>query len=40
MFSKMASQLSNTLLEAEINPLLVRHDGEGVVGVDAVIRFD
>jgi len=40
MFSKMASQLSNTLLEAEINPLLVRHEGEGVVGVDAVIRFD
>jgi succinyl-CoA synthetase beta subunit len=40
MFSKMVSQLSDTLLEAEINPLLVQHAGLGVVGVDAVIRFD
>ncbi len=43
MFSKMASQLSGTLLEAEINPLLVQHAGAGdagVAGVDAVMRFD
>lgn len=40
MFSKMVSQLSDCLLEAEINPLLVQHAGLGVVGVDAVLRFD
>jgi acetate---CoA ligase (ADP-forming) len=40
MFSKMVSQLSDKLLEAEINPLLVRPAGQGVVGVDAVMRFD
>jgi len=40
MFSKMVSQLSDSLLEAEINPLLVQHAGLGVVGVDAVMRFD
>lgn len=40
MFSKMVSQLSDRLLEAEINPLLVQHAGLGVAGVDAVMRFD
>ena len=40
MFSKMVSQLSCTLIEAEINPLLVQQAGLGVAGVDAVMRFD
>jgi succinyl-CoA synthetase beta subunit len=40
MFSKMVSQLSGCLLEAEINPLLVQQTGLGVAGVDAVMRFD
>jgi succinyl-CoA synthetase beta subunit len=40
MFSKMASQLSASLQEAEINPLLVKQAGQGVAGVDAVMRFD
>lgn len=40
MFLKMVSQLSDRLLEAEINPLLVQHAGLGVTGVDAVLRFD
>lgn len=40
MFSKMVVQLSDTLLEAEINPLLVREAGQGVFGVDAVMQFE
>jgi succinyl-CoA synthetase beta subunit len=40
VFSKMVSQLSGCLLEAEINPLLVQQTGLGVAGVDAVMRFD
>ena len=38
-FSRMASQLGDRIVEAEINPIFVRHAGEGVVAADAVIVF-
>ena len=38
--SQMAKQLSNRLLEAEINPLLVRRHGEGAIAADAVIMLE
>lgn len=37
-FSQMAL-ISPTVLEAEINPLIVRPAGQGVVAVDALLRF-
>lgn len=38
-FSMLALDSEGQLAEAEINPLLVRRDGEGVVAVDALFRF-
>ncbi|HEU5273374.1 MAG TPA: acetate--CoA ligase family protein [Xanthobacteraceae bacterium] len=35
--SRLASD--DSLLEAEINPLIVRRDGEGVIAVDAVVQM-
>jgi succinyl-CoA synthetase beta subunit len=36
-FSDMAAQLGPRLIEAEINPLLVRPEGKGVVAADGVV---
>jgi succinyl-CoA synthetase beta subunit len=36
-FSVMAAQLGPRLIEAEINPLLVRPEGKGVVAADGVV---
>ncbi|WP_028238332.1 acetate--CoA ligase family protein [Stutzerimonas azotifigens] len=38
-FSRLALQEDCTVLDAEINPLLVKAKGEGVVAVDALIRI-
>jgi len=38
-FSRLALDPTGRLVEAEINPLLVCREGEGVVAVDALIRF-
>jgi succinyl-CoA synthetase beta subunit len=36
--SQLASRPALCVLEAEINPLIVRAEGEGVVPVDALVR--
>jgi succinyl-CoA synthetase beta subunit len=35
--SQLAHETPPAVLEAEINPLLVRAEGEGVIAVDAVV---
>ena len=37
--SNLAHLAGGPVLEAEVNPLMVRAEGEGVVGVDAVLRL-
>jgi acyl-CoA synthetase (NDP forming) len=39
-FSKMAAQLGSRLVEAEINPLFVLSEGEGVRAADGVVVLD
>lgn len=36
-FSQMAAQLGNRLLEAEINPIFVLPQGQGVCAADGVV---
>ncbi|MNY25093.1 hypothetical protein D3C86_1588510 [compost metagenome] len=38
-FSKLALQEDCLVLEAEMNPLLVKAKGDGVVAVDALVRI-
>jgi len=38
-FSKLALLSDNVVLEAEMNPLMVLPKGQGVVAVDALVRF-
>ena len=38
-FSQLALDPTGRLVEAEINPLIVRAAGDGVVAVDALVRF-
>jgi succinyl-CoA synthetase beta subunit len=38
-FSRLAQDPTGRLIEAEINPLIVRAAGDGVVAVDALLRF-
>jgi succinyl-CoA synthetase beta subunit len=38
-FSSLGLDPDGIVAEAEINPLLVRRQGQGVVAVDALLRF-
>jgi len=37
--ARYASATSATLIEIDVNPVIVRPDGEGVVAVDTMIRL-
>jgi hypothetical protein len=38
-FSRLADLVSPPVAEAEINPLIVKPEGEGVLAVDGLVRF-